>query len=459
MEFNDIYFLSVLRAELHNIPEFRGFFNPQACIDWLHDCEEIFRHMFIPIDYRVALATRRLCGRAAAWWDQLEKSRSQLRKSEIKDWQKFTKYFTRKFTPDRELLHHHKFGLATHPSIAPQFTHSTMQYHEKDEIEFPTTFPDDEKIDEQFISVCPSNVKLYFGPTNTTDLFGPSDSLSCVEVANDIGRSGPNQHNGDLFFDGSFYFEKSTDLEEEIGRNYIGPPIFDKDPVDIHEPVEVSCDGQIVLDNYQIELSGIIFEESLLGESNNIDMENRQDYDGPPVLDTESFDQKESVSSPMSEVVSRNEPFLVKSSFEDFCSAYVTSQKDVMIPRHLHHEPYEDFDSPNNYYYYFINNDSYFVGNSRGTPTTYRLKILGHVRTANIFENPELRTILPKKGGNDTIWSSSHKVNDTMINVNDITTRHTHTMTYWNESTGTKRGVTLFRTRPCRKSSGHDFLA
>ncbi|KAL6562520.1 hypothetical protein OROGR_003527 [Orobanche gracilis] len=134
----------------------------------------------------------------------------------------------------------------------------------------------------------------------------------------------------------------------------------------------------------------------------------KPNYDGPQVFDEEYLGEKEPVID--HDVKSVNEE-------------PVDKELPVLDVR-LKDEPWREIDiTSQNKYYYFINNDNYFVGNSVKSPSVYRLKILNKTRTADIFEISELRTIPFKGGGNDTIWNSSYKVNDTRIDVNGITTQ------------------------------------
>lgn len=107
-----------------SLPEFHGIGEPQACLDWLHTCEKIMEFRGIPIDRRVALAAKYLCGRASNWWRRLKASRSCHGKPKIIAWKKFSKHITQKFTPTN-YTHHRKLNFG---AAKPQFSFSKQQH-------------------------------------------------------------------------------------------------------------------------------------------------------------------------------------------------------------------------------------------------------------------------------------------------------------------------------------------
>ncbi|GKB63485.1 putative reverse transcriptase domain-containing protein [Tanacetum coccineum] len=59
-----------------NIPNFDGnTLNPEGFIDWLVVVEEVFEFKEVLENKRVSLIATKLCGRASAWWQQLNQTR------------------------------------------------------------------------------------------------------------------------------------------------------------------------------------------------------------------------------------------------------------------------------------------------------------------------------------------------------------------------------------------------
>ncbi|KAK4566584.1 hypothetical protein RGQ29_002738 [Quercus rubra] len=58
-----------------DIPEFKGFLQPEEFLDWVAVVEEILEFKEVPQDKRVSLVTTKFRGRATAWWQQLKQSR------------------------------------------------------------------------------------------------------------------------------------------------------------------------------------------------------------------------------------------------------------------------------------------------------------------------------------------------------------------------------------------------
>ncbi|KAL5785331.1 hypothetical protein ACOSQ2_007723 [Xanthoceras sorbifolium] len=81
------------------IPEFQGNLSPEEFLNWLGVVEEILEFKNVSANARVALVATRLRGRAAAWWQQLKLTRTQMGKSKIADWEKMTRKMCAEFLP------------------------------------------------------------------------------------------------------------------------------------------------------------------------------------------------------------------------------------------------------------------------------------------------------------------------------------------------------------------------
>jgi hypothetical protein len=58
-----------------DIPEFSGGVQPEEFLDWVAAVEEILDFKRVPKDRRVSLVATKFWGRAAAWWQQLKRTR------------------------------------------------------------------------------------------------------------------------------------------------------------------------------------------------------------------------------------------------------------------------------------------------------------------------------------------------------------------------------------------------
>lgn len=62
------------------IPEYSGSMKGEECLDWLNSVDKNFYYKDL-VDYnRVKLVVLKLKGCAAAWWEQLQKSRFRMGK-------------------------------------------------------------------------------------------------------------------------------------------------------------------------------------------------------------------------------------------------------------------------------------------------------------------------------------------------------------------------------------------
>ncbi|KAL6580879.1 hypothetical protein OROMI_006802 [Orobanche minor] len=353
MEFNHIDSLAKLLDALRSIPEFTGLSDPEACIDWIHACEEHFDFKAAPINRRVSLVTKRLRGRAAVWWQKLKQSRLRQRKPKIRDWQKFRKYFARKFIPNVKQDH----GVML--SETANLENELLATADFDMTELRVAFFDD-KEDDGWRQVA------------LLDQTGPYD----------FGAE-RNEPSG-LIFDGTL-FKEPNNIKRESGSSYDGPPIFDTEPVDKEE--------------HKIDLEFPLFD--IVPDENHVIPEHL--YPEPPYvpiddpyLDESSFEEFCPVHD-----------YQPKEVF----SMYNMKHENHRIPEHICPEPPENFDSSNNNYY--IHHDSYFSGTSLKYPFAYRLKTLNNSRTSDIYEISKLRTISFTERGDDTIspWPTKEDEN------------------------------------------------
>ena len=72
---------------------------PEEFIDWLCTAEEMIEFKGVPEKIKVPLTATRLRGKAAAWWQQFELTRSRLGKTKVTSWEKMKKHLCAMFLP------------------------------------------------------------------------------------------------------------------------------------------------------------------------------------------------------------------------------------------------------------------------------------------------------------------------------------------------------------------------
>ena len=91
----------------NDFSEFSGHLSIEEFFQWLFELERFFKYKDITERKKVKFVVHKLKGSAWAWWEQLQRMRTRLRKEPIESWEKMKKYLKRQFLPPdhQELLY------------------------------------------------------------------------------------------------------------------------------------------------------------------------------------------------------------------------------------------------------------------------------------------------------------------------------------------------------------------
>ena len=91
----------------NDFSEFSGHLSIEEFFQWLFEVERFFKYKDITERKKVKFVVHKLKGSAWAWWEQLQRMRTRLRKEPIESWEKMKKYLKRQFLPPdhQELLY------------------------------------------------------------------------------------------------------------------------------------------------------------------------------------------------------------------------------------------------------------------------------------------------------------------------------------------------------------------